>query len=55
MSGVVLPAGIEAVSIGSVGSDTDWGEALGDIDTVVHCFQMGGGTGFKRYCREERS
>ena len=31
-----LPAGIETVSIGSIGSDTDWGEALGDIDTVVH-------------------
>ena len=33
---VALPAGIEAVSIGSIGSDTEWGEALGDIDTVVH-------------------
>jgi nucleoside-diphosphate-sugar epimerase len=31
-----LPAGIEAVSIGPIGSDTEWEESLEDIDTVVH-------------------
>ena len=33
---VALPAGVVAVSIGSIGSDTEWGEALAGIDTVVH-------------------
>jgi nucleoside-diphosphate-sugar epimerase len=33
---VALPAGIEAVSIGAIDADTEWGESLGDIDTVVH-------------------
>ena len=33
---VSLPAGIEAVSIGSIGPDTDWSKALNGVDTVVH-------------------
>lgn len=33
---VALPAGVVAVSIGSIGSDTEWEEALAGIDTVVH-------------------
>lgn len=35
-SGTDLPAGIETVAIRSIGSDTEWGGALGDIDTIVH-------------------
>lgn len=35
-SSVVLPAGIESLSIGSIGSDTKWGRAVEGIDTVVH-------------------
>ncbi|MFA5809541.1 MAG: NAD-dependent epimerase/dehydratase family protein [Thermoleophilia bacterium] len=31
-----LPHGMEAVSIGSIGPETDWGEALSGVDTVVH-------------------
>ena len=31
-----LPDGVEAVSIGSIDSDTKWDDALADIDTVVH-------------------
>jgi nucleoside-diphosphate-sugar epimerase len=33
---ISLPAGIETVSIGPIGSDTEWEEALAGIDTVVH-------------------
>ena len=31
-----LPKGVEAFSIGSIDSDTKWGDALTGIDTVVH-------------------
>ncbi|MEA3421890.1 MAG: SDR family oxidoreductase, partial [Acidobacteriota bacterium] len=31
-----LPDGVEAFSIGSIGSDTKWDDALAGIDTVVH-------------------
>ena len=31
-----LPDGVEAVSIGSIGSDTNWDDALTGINTVVH-------------------
>jgi len=31
-----LPDGTEAISIGSIDSDTNWDDALRDIDTVVH-------------------
>ena len=36
VSRTALPAGVEATPIGSIGSDTEWGEALAGIDTVVH-------------------
>lgn len=31
-----LPAGVPAVSIGTIASDTDWSEALAGVDTVIH-------------------
>ena len=31
-----LPKGIETVTIGSIGPDTDWGKAFDGIDTVIH-------------------
>jgi nucleoside-diphosphate-sugar epimerase len=33
---IELPAGVEAVEIGSIGPNTEWETALIDIDTVVH-------------------
>ena len=32
----VLPSGVEGVIVGDIGPETDWGEALVDIDGVVH-------------------
>lgn len=31
-----LPKGVEAVTIGSIGPDTEWGESLSGVDTVIH-------------------
>ncbi len=33
---VIIPAGVEAVQIQSIGPNTDWSKALADVDTVVH-------------------
>ena len=35
-SSVVLPSGVESLSIGSIGFDTKWGRAVKGIDTVIH-------------------
>jgi len=35
---VDLPAGVETVQIEFVGPETDWSDALSNIDTVVHFY-----------------
>ena len=32
----VIPAGVDFIQIRSIGETTDWSEALGNIDMVVH-------------------
>jgi len=31
-----LPLGVEAVTVGSIGPDTEWAQSLADVDIVVH-------------------
>jgi len=32
-----MPAGVECVSVGDLDGSTNWGEAIRDVDAVVHC------------------
>ncbi|NJC41290.1 nucleoside-diphosphate-sugar epimerase [Brevundimonas alba] len=36
-AGAPMPAGVETVSVGDLGPDTDWAEALSGVETVIHC------------------
>jgi nucleoside-diphosphate-sugar epimerase len=36
-----LPAGVELVTVGDLGPDTDWGEAVRDVDVIVHAAGRG--------------
>ncbi|TVO60256.1 UDP-glucose 4-epimerase family protein [Denitromonas ohlonensis] len=35
--GLALPDGVSSVSVGDLGPETDWAEALDGVDVVVHC------------------